>query len=232
MTNFVADISQRNAAIIAGLGLLIMTIFAVFAIYFVFPNLIVPGDAATTANKIMANEMQFRAGICSYLIVIVCDVVVAWALYVFLKPVNKSLSLLAAWFRLVYATIFGIALVNYVSVLQLLNNADYLTVFETDQLHAKVILSLNAFSDGWAIGLVFFGFHLVLLGYLIFKSDYIPRILGVLLIVAGLGYLIDNFGKFLLPNYDLNIATFVGWGEFLFVLWLLFKGGKVHPSVA
>jgi hypothetical protein len=151
MTNSGTDISLRKAAIAAGYGLLIMTIFAVFADFFIFRNLIVPGNA-TTVNNILADETLFRTGICSFLIVIMCDVVVAWALYVFLKPVNKSLSLLAAWFRLVYATIFGIALVNYLSIFPLLPGADYLTAFQPTQLHAQVMLSLNAFSDGWAIG--------------------------------------------------------------------------------
>lgn len=230
MTNRSTDISVRKAALVAGFGLLIMTIFAVFADLFVFQKLIVLGNATTTANNIKANEMLFRTGICSFLIVIICDVAVAWALYVFLKPVNKSLSLLAAWFRLVYATIFGIALVNYLNVLQLLSGADYLKVFGIDQLHAKVMLSLNAFNDGWAIGFVFFGFHLALLGYLVFKSGYIPRILGVLLIIAGLGYLIDNFGKFLFPNFNATISLITGWGELIFMFWLLFKGIKVQRT--
>ncbi len=109
-----------------------MIIPAIFANFFVLQSLIVPGDATTTANNIMANELLFRSGIVSWLIVLTCDVVVAWALYVLLKPVNKSLSLLAAWFRLVYSTIHGIALLNLIFVLQLLSGADYLTVFETD----------------------------------------------------------------------------------------------------
>lgn len=234
MTNRIADISLRKAARIAGFGLLIMTIFASFAVFYVFPKLVVPGDTATTANNIIANEFLFRIGICSCIIVIILDVVVAWALYVFLKPVHKSLSLLAAWFRLVYTIIFGITLVNYFSVLQLLSGADYLKVFEIDQLHAKVMLSLNAFSDGWAIGYVFFGLHLALLGYLVFKSVYIlfksvyiARILGVLLIVAGLGYLIEYFGKFLFPDFDAAIGLVTGWGELLFMFWLLWRGGKI-----
>ncbi|MBE9509820.1 MAG: DUF4386 domain-containing protein [Bacteroidetes bacterium] len=131
------------------------------------------------------------------------------------------------WFRLVYAVIFGIALVNYFRIFQLLNGSDYLTVFKPTQLHAQLMLSLNAFSDGWAIGFIFFGFHLALLGYLVFKSCYIPRILGVLLVVAGLGYLIDNFVKFLLPNYDLAISMITFIGELLFMLWLLIKGAKI-----
>lgn len=227
MTGHIADISLRKAAIVTGLGLLIMTMFTLFADLFVRQSLVVPGDAAKTVNNIMADELLFRIGISSFLIVIILDVLVAWALYVLLKPVNRSLSLLAAWFRLVYATIFGIALADLFGVLQLLSGADYLTVFETGQLHAQVMLSLNAFSDGWAIGFVFFGLHLVLLGYLVLRSDYIPGILGVLLIFAGSGYLIFNFGKFLFPNYDLSIVLVAGWGELLFVFWLLLNVSKI-----
>ncbi|MEA3439715.1 MAG: DUF4386 domain-containing protein [Chloroflexota bacterium] len=230
MTNRFADITQRNAAITAGLGLLLMTIFAIFANFFVLESFIVPGSAAETANNIMANDGLFRVGICSLIIVAILDVLVAWALYVFLKPVNKSLSLLAAWFRLVYATIFAAALNNLVSVLHLLSGADYLTAFEPNQLHAQVMLSLNAFFYGWAIAGVFFGLHLFVLGYLVFKSGYIPRIVGVLLIIASLGYLIDDFGKILLPNFDVTIAMFTFIGELIFMLWLLFKGVKVQRT--
>ena len=228
ITTSIADISQRKAAIVAGFGLLIMTIFYVFADFFVFQNLIVPGDATSTAINIMASEILFRIGICCLLIVLICDVVVAWALYIFLKQVNKSLSLLTAWLRLVYAAILGIALFNLVIVLILLSGANYLAVFEADQLHAQVLLFLNAFYDVWAIGLIVFGFHIFILGYLVFKSNYIPRVLGVLLIVAGLSYLIDYFGKLLFPNFDVPISLVLGWGELIFMFWLLFKGGKIR----
>ena len=227
MTNRDDDISLSKAAIVAGLGLLIMTIFYMFADLFIFKKLIIPGDATTTVNNIMDSETLFRIGICCFLIVIVCDIVVAWALYVFLKPVNKSLSLLMAWFRLVYSTIFGIALVYYFNVFQLLNGSDYLAAFEPTHLHAQVMLSINAFSDGWAIGFVFFGLHLALLGYLSIKSGYIPKIIGLLLLLAGLSYLIDHFSIFLFPNYNLNIAMLIGWGELIFMFWLLIKGVKI-----
>ncbi len=233
MINQMKDLSQRSVAIVAGVAFLIMTIAAVFAYGFVFGNLIVPGDGTATADKIRASVMLFRSGICSFLIVLICDVVVAWALFVFLKQVNKSLSLLTAWLRLVYAAILGIALLNLVIVLLLLSGADYLTVFTTDQLHAQVMLFLKAFNVEWSIGLVVFGFHLFLLGCLVYKSGYIPRILGVLLIIASLGYLITNFANLLLPNYEnykaiiepvLSVPMAVG--ELSLAFWLLFKGGK------
>jgi len=237
MTKRIADISQRKAAIVAGVAFLIMFIAAIIAEFFSRQGLVVPGDAATTASNILANEILFRTGIFSYLVILVLDVVLAWAFYVFLKPVNKDLSLLAAWFRLVYTAVFGIALYNLVTVLGLLSGADYLAVFETDYLHAQVMLSLNAFSDGWAIGYIFFSLHLFVLGYLVFRSGYIPRILGVLLIIASLSYLIDNSAKLVLPNYAdyeavILLVVFLPAlvGEMALCLWLLFKGGK-KPEV-
>lgn len=221
-----AEISLRKASIVAGLGLLIMAILAPLANFFVLQKLIVPGDAATTANNIIASEGLFRINICSFLIVAILDVVVAWALYVLLKPVNKGLSLLSAWFRLVYAAIFGIALVNLFNILQLLSGANYLTVFKPNQLHAQAMFFFNAFNNGWNIGLVMFGLHLFFLGYLIFKSGYFPRILGILVIVASLGYLIDSFGKILLPKYNMTIAMFTFIGEVLLIFWLLWRGVK------
>jgi hypothetical protein len=221
-----ADTSLRTAAIVAGLGLLLMTILAIIANFIALQNLIVPGDPTTTASNIRASTGLFRIGIGSLLIVSILDVIVAWALYIFLKPVNKSLSLLAAWFRVVYAAIFAIALNNLLLVLQLLNDADYLKVGETNQVYAQVMLSLNAFNSGWDIGLAFFGLHLVVVGYLAFKSGYVPKLLGILLIIAGLGYLIDSLGKILIPNYNVSIAMFTFIGEALLFIWLLWKGTK------
>ncbi len=239
MANHTADISLRQAAIVAGFGYLIIFILGISANFFVLQNLIVPEDAAATVNNIMANEWQFRLSILGFIIMVIFDVVVAWALYVLLKPVNSSISLLAAWFRLVNATIFGIALYNLFSVLQLLGDANYLTGLETGQLQAHVMLFLGAFNYTWLIGLIFFGFHLFVLGYLILRSGYIPGILGALLVIASLGYLIDSFANFLLPGYAdyetifMLIVVVPGViGELSLTLWLLLKGAKLPGKVA
>jgi hypothetical protein len=207
-----ADVSLRTAAIIAGLGLLLMAILAPIANFGILPKLVLPGDAKATADNLMASAGSLRAGIVLFLIVAILDVVVAWALYVLLKPVNKSLSLLAAWFRLVYAAVFASALLNLFNVLQLLTGADFLKVLDANHLRAQGLLSLGAFQSGWNFGLAIFGLHLLILGYLAFQSGYVPKWLGVLLVIAGLGYAVDSFGKMLLPNYNLTIAglTFVG----------------------
>ncbi len=165
MTNRTADISLRKAARIAGLGYVAIFIFATYA-GFVATG---PGDSATTAINKLANEVLFRSGIASWLIVLVADVVVAWALYILLIPVNKRLSLLAAWFRLIYTAIAGITLLYLLIALQLSKGADYLTVFTADQLQAQVILFLDAYWDLTLIAWVFFGLHISILGYLILK---------------------------------------------------------------
>ncbi len=238
MTNGIAEKSSVVFARFAGFGLLLMFILAIFANFFVLESLIIPGDAARTANNIIANELLFRFGISSFIIVLILDVLVAWALYILLKPINKGLALLAALFRLIYTAIFGVALYNFLSVLQLLSGANYLKVFETDQLHAQVMLFINAFSNGWVIGLVFFGFHLFVVGYLIFKSGFMPRIIGILLIMASIGYLIDSFAKVLLSNYTdyetifiLIVAVPGVVGEVSLAMWLLFKGNKIPEMV-
>jgi hypothetical protein len=170
----------------------------------------------------------FISGIFGYLITFICDVLVAWALFVFLKPVNENLSILTAWFRLVYTVIALVALLNLVTVFRLLNTGDYLTLLGPDQLYVQVKLSLNAFRNGWHFGLLFFGFHLGLVGHLVFRSNYIPRILGVLLIIAGLGYLTNALEPFLFPNINVDFAKFTFYGEPLFMLWLIIKGSRIQ----
>jgi hypothetical protein len=234
LTNQITDLSLGRAAGMAGFGYLIIFISGIFANFMVIQNMIVPGDAAATAGNIMAAQGLFRLGILSFIIMVLFDLLLAWLLYLLLKPVNRDVSLFAGWFRLVNATIFGLALYHLLGVSQMVNGADYLSVFTPGQLHARIMLSLAAFNHTWLIGLIFFGFHLLLLGYLIIKSGYIPKILGILLIIAAFGYLIDSFASFLLANYAdfqtvfMLIVVVPGIiGELSFTIWLIWKGGKL-----
>lgn len=224
------ETSLRNAALIAGIGLLIMVIAGPYAEIYAYGSLIVPGNAAQTAQNITNNKMLFITGIFGYLIMLICDVLVAWALYVLLKPVNKSISLLTAWLRLVYSVIAIVALLNLVTALRFINPADYLSVFEPEQLHAQVYLSLVAFEKEWGIGYLIFGIYLGLLGYLVFKSDYIPKILGILLMISGLGWFVDSLRPFFFPGFKVEFWIVTVWGEMIFMLWLLIRGWKIQES--
>lgn len=232
-TGRTADISLRKAAIIAGIAILVMTIAAVFANDIVRARLFVPDEIVATTRNIQNSEMLFRSFILSWLIVLICDVLAAWGLYVLFKPVNQPLSLLMAWFRLVYVGILGIALINFVHILLLITSEHYMAAFDTGQLNAQVSIFIKAFDETWALGLIVFGFHILLLGYLVLKSGYVPKIFGILLLLAFLGYLLMNLSKLLIPNQQ-EFITLIGWifilpmvlGEVGLGVWLFFKGGK------
>lgn len=217
--------SPQKAAIVAGAGLLVMTVAAILANFHALESLVVPGDAAATAGNIKGAQGLFRLGVFGFTIVCVLDVVVAWALFVFFEPVNKSLSLLAAWFRLIYAAILGANLLDLAQVPRLLGG-DPSATGGAVAAPAQVMLAINSFNDGWNIGFVFFGIHLLLLGYLAAKSGQVPKLLGVLLVVAGLGYLTDSFGLLLVSGYSLEIGMYTFIGELLLMVWLLARGWK------
>ncbi len=196
---------------------------------------IVAGDAARTASNIMGGEVLFRAGVGGWLVVAILDVVVALALYVVLRPVNRSLSMLAAWFRLVYAAIFVASIANLLLAVQLLSDASY-TTLGTAQLNAQALLAVAAFKNGWALGLVLFGVSLGLLGYLVYVSGYIPKILGVLLLIAAAGYIVANLGKIMFPalggTMDAVAAGPAALGELAFAVWLLARAGRLPGGSA
>ncbi len=220
------NISTQRAAKYAGYGLLLMTILAIFAEMNVFQKLIDPADAAATVNNIRNNLLQFRLAVGSFVLILVLDVVVAWALYVYFRKIDKDISLLAAWFRLVYTVIFGASLVSYFKVMDLLGDPKYLSLLIPLQLQTQVWLALDTFRHGWAAGYIFFGLHLLTLGYLILKTNGIPRFVGILLYIAGAGYLFDYLGKIFIPGFSLEVGIITAWGELVFMIWLIIKNGK------
>ena len=220
--------SIKKTARIAGVLYLIVAIAAFFGPMYVPSILIVPGDAATTANNIMASESLFRLSIVTALILQIINTLLVLVLYKLLKPVNKNHALLMVIFLLVGVPIAMLNQLNQFAALLLLSGADYLAVFTADQLQALVPLFLDLHEHGVSIAGIFWGLWLFPMGYLVFKSSFLPRILGILLIIGCFGYLIESFTFFLLPNYEVTIALFTFWGEVLLPLWLLIKGVNVE----
>ncbi len=222
--------SLKKASLYAGIGLLVMTVSWLLSDYFVFQRLIEPENATHTANNIQSNELQFRVGIFGLFIVLFCDLIVAWALYFLFKPTSQNISLLVAWLRLAYTIVLGVAILNYTDVLQFIGDADYLKALDADKLGAEVMLSIDSFQNDWNFGLIIFGFHLTFLGYLFLKSNFTPKIIGILLILAGLSYLVDYMGVMLFPDFKITFSLFLGWGELILMVWLLVNGLKVHKQ--
>jgi hypothetical protein len=199
----------------------------IFAELFVRQRLIVPGDAATTVNNIMASESLFRLTLVSDLIRHTFLILLPLVLYKLLKPVNKNIALLMVIFALVGFPIAMLNMLNHFAALLLLSGADYLTAFEADQLHAQVMFFLDLREYGAFIP-SFLALWLLPLGYLVFKSGFLPRILGILLMIGCFGYPIDAVLFLLFPNSDATLSLFAFIGELLFALWLLIKGVNVE----
>ncbi len=186
-------------------------------------------DAATIAHNIMASEWLFRIGFVSFLLTAVFFLLSAWALYVLLKPVNKDLALLFVLLNLGGVAIWCISQVSEFAALLLLSGADYLKVFQADQLQALAILFLNLYQNGYMIAQILLNLWLFPLGYLVFKSGFLPRVLGILLIIDGFAMLIWFFQFFFFPGYEAisTLGLAVGFiAEGSLCLWLLIKGVK------
>jgi hypothetical protein len=223
-------ITLRQAALIAGLGYLLSPVTT--AEFSIMPKLVIPGNIEQTTQNIVAHHGLFAAAILCYAITFIEDVVIAWALYILLVPVNRALSLLTAWFRLMYTAVALFSVLNLVTVFRLLNTPDYLASFGSGPLHAQVNLLLRSFRYDWSMSLAIFAIHLVLLGYLIYRSGYIPRIIGILLVIDGLGWVIDSLQPYFYPDAHLGFIFITFFGELIFMLWLLIRGWKIREPEA
>jgi hypothetical protein len=222
MMERIAETSPRFKARIAGVFYLLTILTGGFAL-FVSGRLVVSGDAAATATNILAHEPLFRLGFASDLIATACYIAVTALFYNLFKPVNRSLSLLAAFFSLVGCAIGALSCLFYLAPLVVLGGAQFLSVFKVEQLQALAYMFLKLNAQASNISLVFFGFYCLLIGYLIFRSTFLPRILGVLMAFAGLGWLTflsPPLAKYLSP-YILSPGIL---GEGALTLWLLVIG--------
>ena len=215
--------SIRTAGLIAGLSLIAMAALAGFGNFVAVEGLVTPGDAARTAADITAAEGTFRLGVLALYMVVVLDVVIAWALMRVFDPVSRSLSRLAAWFRLAYSAVFMVAISQLAGIPDLLGSS---SAFTPEQVEAQALLKVDAFNDIWFAGFILFAAHLVVIGYLAYKSGYVPALLGILVVISGLGYAFDSIGTVLTESaLEVSLVTFIG--EFLLGVWLLIKGRRM-----
>jgi Domain of unknown function (DUF4386) len=228
ITNRIAEQSPRKTARMAGLFYLIFILTTVLATY-VRSQFIVSGDAATTANNILASQGLFRVGFVTELVSAVFFLLAAWSLYVLLKPVNKNLALLFLLLNLGGVAVECINVLNLYAALQFLSGANYLTAFQTGQLQAMAMSYLNLYTNGFLIAQIFFSAWLLPLGYLVYKSRFLPKFLGLLLILDFFGNMSWFLQGFLLPNYGIlaypgNVISFIA--EISLTLWLLIMAVK------
>lgn len=226
---------QERLARLSGLLYLVIAVLGMFAPT-LLQTLVVPGDAATTADNILDSLWLFRGSLVTWIVIVVADITVSITFYLLLEPVSRTLSLVAAALRLVYAAILGAVLVNLYDAFRLLTSAERGAGLDAQQQQTMALSSLDTFATGFLLALVFFGVHLLVLGVLLYRSRYVPRALGVLLVAGGAGYIADSLANLFVADYG-GLASAVvlapaAIGELGLAAWLLVKGVKVRRAAA
>jgi len=227
MTERITQTSPRLKARIAG-GLYLSGLLNLFA-GTVIGRLVVNGDAAATAHNIVAHQTSYRLALAADILTVPCYIAVTALYYDLFKPVNRSLALLAAFFGLAGSIMWAVNDFSYLGPLVVLGGAHSSTA--TDPLQSLPLMFLNLHAQSSNIVMVAFGFHVILIGYLIFKSTFLPRILGAWLAIAGLCYLVNSFASFLAPEFAARLLPYIlmpGAVEILLALWLLVMGVNVQ----
>ena len=192
--------TQKQAAIISGIAIVVMAIAAVVANDVTIRSIIVENNATETLSLFLFSKTKFNIGVLSWLVVLICDLIVAWGLYIFFKNVNKNLSLITAWFRLAYVAMLAVSILNLIYVHIIIHQVEPSSVDLTGQMGNTLMFYLDAFDAMWALGLIVFGIHILLVGYLALKSEYVPKIFGILLMLAFVGYTIPKISNLLFPQ--------------------------------
>src|SRR3954451_3850074 len=219
--------SSRGIALVAGVAVLVLAALSAVAVLVVVDGLVTTGDPARTATDIMASEGTFRLGVAALYLVVVLDIVAAWALFQFFVPMDSWLARLAAWLRVAFAVVFLVAISQLAAVPGMLSDAGYQDAFGQQQLQAQAMVKLEAFDHTWMAALLLFGAHLALLGYLAYRSGYVPRLIGVLLVISGVGYVFDTFSS-VLSTDPMVISTYTFLGEFVLAVWLVVRGARLQ----
>lgn len=229
-------IHAKKLARFTGLLYLTIIVCAGFSQGAVRELLIVPGNAAATAQNILDYSFLFNMGFMADLVAFLCDAGVSILLYYLLKPVSKGLALTAASFRLIaHPAIGSLNLLNHFAALRVLDSPGFIRSFNPEQLQEFSLFFMELHNMGYLIAGAFFGIHCLLLGYLLYQSELFPKVIGVLLAAAAFGYLIESFGFIFYPELKSTFALIVGFsagiGEVSLALWMLIKGVRDSASL-
>lgn len=215
---------QRYARV-AGVLFLLSIVAGGFGEAYVPSRLIVSGDPTATVANIKGFDFLYRLGFAAFLIESLCDITLALILYSLLKPVSKQLSLLAAFFGLIGTALFAFAELFYFAPLVIMKGSGYLQTFSPDQLNSLALLSLKFYGFAGMIFTAYYGMSWIVRAYLIFRSGYLPRFIGVLMAIGGIGFVVRNFAMILAPAYASDVLLMLMFpGGLILAVWLLVKG--------
>ena len=224
MTGAESVVAQRYARV-AGILILLSLVFGGWGEAYVPSRLVVSGDAAATARNILSSPLLFRSGFAAYLVEAVCDVTLALVFYYLLKPVDRRLALLSAFFGIVATVTYAFAECFFFAPSLILSGAEYLKPFSVEQLNSLALLSMKLFNAIAGIFLGFYGLASAVRGYLIYRSGYLPRALGILFVIGGVSFVIDNLAIVLAPAYSSQLLlVLMAPAGIAMMLWLLVRG--------
>ena len=220
-------LSLRSAALIAGLGLLTMTLCAPFAFFHFLPSVVVEGDAAATVERFRSAGTGYVIGAFLLFVTYVMDVIVAWALYWLLRPSQPALSQLAAWMRLLYTALAFIGLMSTFAAYDLATNMELAETAGIAHIQAAVLSEIATANSITAVALLFFGVHLLVLALAVWRAPYVPRWAAIAVALAGASYVIMHTADYFAPGLDLGMLMILALGELLFMFWLLIAGWRL-----
>ncbi len=223
-----ANTNPNKTARIAGFLYLLLIPLGILGLLYIPNTLFVPGDIATTMDNIRANEFLFRAGIVSAILAQLLNIAVVLYLYKVLAPASKIAGQLMVIFLLLGVPIAFANELFHAAILLILNGPDFLSAFSTAQVQAMTALFIDLHAHGIMVAQVFWGLWLFPMGYMVYKSGYLPRIIGILLMIGCFGYLMDSFIFFFVPDFGITFSEFTFLGEVLLPLWLVIKGVNVE----
>ena len=219
---------------IAGILYLVIIVLGLTGELALRSALMVEGDPVETAKNILAQPSLFRIGFMTDSVMVLCDIALAVLLFELLKPVNKTLALMALLFRLAQSSVLALNLLNYYAAILVLESGYLASFLEPNQLWSLALLFLDLHGHGYDLGLILFGAHCLVLGYLLMQSGYFPRALGYLVMAAGVTYLVGSYTRFVFPAYVATVSPIylvAIFSEASFCLWLMFKGVNLEPKI-
>jgi len=219
----------KKTARVAGILYIIMDVFMIFGGMYVDSKIYVPGDAVATASNILASEWLFRLGFVSFLVGLILQLFLVHVLYELFKSVDKGQARLMVILVVAGVSVAFLNNLNQYAPIVLLSGAEHLSAFNPAQLQTLAMVFLDMYNNGIMVAEIFWGLWLIPLGILVYKSRFVPKVLGVLLIVGCFGHLLSFLSTFLFPDYSailIPISEMVMFGELPVFLWLLIKGVK------
>ncbi len=229
----------KNIALITGIAYALVFAISIIGNGFYLEKVLIKGNWLETYQNIIEYPLTFKIGISSWFLVIICDVIVAWGIFILFKSTNKEIALLTAWMRIIFASIYAIGFLQLFELSTLIHDNDYIDLFNQNQLVTETMFSMKRYESYVNLSFLFFGIHIGLLAFLTLQSNLISKSIGYTLLIASIGYLINSFGCFLSKDFANSQYMFIVLvaipaiiSELSLTIFLIVKNKKISQQIS